>query len=374
MKNIQQNVTITPDNDLWDPIYVLQEHKRYQLTSIEMTMTNVCNMRCEHCAVGDQLVFKDAPFISLDLMLRRLDELEHLQTISLTGGEPFFLQKNVEQVMLPILKYAKDRGLQTQINSNLTLDYERYEWVAPYVDVMHISFNYTSYEDFYEIGFAHANHPVSKETARKMYEQMIENARRLSDAGVFVSAETMINYRTHNHLPRIHELIVEMGCKRQEVHPMYPSDFASHLPVLPLEKMKSAIEELLAHRDPNVWILFGTLPFYHCSPVESEREFLQKLKHAPNVTVRNDPDGRNRLNVDLFSGNVHVTDFTDLSSVGNIHEERLDEIFARWLEHPLQRQVSCYCPAVQCCGPNLLVKDMYYREVDFTKRSAILDE
>ena len=30
-----------------------------------------------------------------------------------------------------------------------------------------------------------------------------------------------------------------------------------------------------------------------------------------NITVRNDPDGRSRLNVNVFSGDVIVTDFGD---------------------------------------------------------------
>ncbi len=35
------------------------------------------------------------------------------------------------------------------------------------------------------------------------------------------------------------------------------------------------------------------------------------LRNAKNVTTRNDPDGRSRLNVDVFTGNVIVTDFGD---------------------------------------------------------------
>ncbi|MPZ04579.1 radical SAM/CxCxxxxC motif protein YfkAB, partial [Micrococcus luteus] len=82
---------ISPSYDPWDPITSLREHGRHVLTSVEMTVTHLCNMRCEHCAVGDMLVMKEAPMLPLDTMLRRLDEVEHLQTISLTGGEPAFL-------------------------------------------------------------------------------------------------------------------------------------------------------------------------------------------------------------------------------------------------------------------------------------------
>lgn len=362
----------SPSNDHWDPIISLREHGRHVLTSVEMTMSNLCNMRCEHCAVGDTLVMAEPAKLPLDLMLRRLDEVEHLKTISITGGEPTFSSRTVKEYMIPLLKYARSRGVSSQINSNITLDYGRYEEIAPYLDVMHISFNYTNSDDFHEIGFAKSGHPVPKETAARMYERMIDNARRLSDGGLFVSAESMINFRTYNKMPEIHKLILEMGCKRHEVHPMYPSAFAADLPVITPVQMRDAVNALLDSRDPSVWMLFGTLPFYHCNDNAEDRKLLNRLANEKLVTVRNDPDGRNRLNVNLFTGDVFVTDFSDVPAFGNIGNDRLDELFGRWLAHPLARSVDCHCPAAACCGPNLLVKDMYYRDVDFGTRQAIL--
>lgn len=364
---------IQTDNDPWDPIRSLRKYGSHRLTSVEMTVSNLCNMRCEHCAVGDTLVMAEPEKLPLPLMLKRLDEVEHLETISITGGEPSFSERTVNEYMLPLLKYARSRGVKSQINSNVTLPFSRYEPLAPYLDVMHISFNYTSAEDFHEIGFAKAGHAVSLQAAAKLYDRMIDNAVKLSRGGVFVSAESMINYRTHEKMDRIHRMIVEMGCKRHEVHPMYPSSFAKDLPVISKEQMRSAIELLLGRRDPSIWMLFGTLPFYHCNDNPQERQLLTRLAKEPNVTVRNDPDGRNRLNVNLFTGEVFVTDFSDVPSFGNIRESKLDELFGRWLEHPLARSVNCHCPAVSCCGPNLLVKDMYYKQDDFHMRSAIVE-
>jgi len=359
--------------DPWDPIHALERHQRYVLTSVEMTVTNLCNMRCEHCAVGDLLVASEGATLPIDLMLRRLDEVEHLQTISLTGGEPSFSDKTIDNVILPLLRYARERGVHSQINSNLTLDYSKYEKIAPYLDVMHISYNYTGADDFHEICFAHSPHPVSRSAAGKLYERMLENARKLSEGGLFVSAESMINYRTHRHLPEIHQHIVEMGCKRHEVHPMYPSSFAADLPKLGLPDFREAIRSLLDNRNRDVWMLFGTLPFFHCSDRQEDHELLSRLIREPNVTVRNDPDGRNRLNVNLFSGEVFVTDFADVNALGSIYHDQLDDVFDRWTrEHPLNRTINCHCPAARCCGPNLLVADMYYPEVDFTSRRARL--
>ncbi|QYR20418.1 radical SAM/CxCxxxxC motif protein YfkAB [Paenibacillus sp. sptzw28] len=364
---------LSPSYDPWDPISSLRQYGRHRLTSVEMTVSNLCNMRCEHCAVGDTLVLAEPPKLPLDMMLRKLEEVEHLETISITGGEPSFSDRTVKEYIVPLLKYARSRGLRSQINSNVTLDYSRYEAIAPYLDVMHISFNYTSADDFHEVGFAKSGHPVSRETAFRLYDRMVDNARRLSDGGLFVSAESMINYRTHGKIADIHRLIVEMGCRRHEVHPMYPSAFAADLPVINKEEMRAAIYRLVDGRDPSVWMLFGTLPFFHCSEETEERKLLARLAAEPNVTVRNDPDGRNRLNVNLFTGDVFVTDFSDVPAFGNIGSDRLDELFERWLSHPLSRSVNCHCPAAGCCGPNLLVKDMYYRNADFGTRKAIID-
>lgn len=373
IQNIRQGSIegISPANDPWDPIRSLRQYGRHELTSVEMTVTNLCNMRCEHCAVGDSLVLKEPEKIPLSLMLKRLDEVEHLETISITGGEPSFRMKTVEDTIVPLLKYAKERGIRSQINSNLTLDYSRYEKLLPYLDVMHISFNYTSVHDFHEVGFANSGHPVSLAAAEKMYNAMLENASRLSREGMFISAESMINYRTYQKLPEIHRLILEMGCRRHEVHPMYAADFAEGLPVLSLDDMRNAIHSLLDARDPEVWMLFGTLPFFACNADARDLELIRRLYKEKNVTVRNDPDGRNRVNVNMFTGDVFVTDFAAIPSFGNIADEKLGDIFGRWLkQHPLSQSVNCHCEAANCCGPNLLVADMYYKGTDFTSRIA----
>lgn len=368
MKNIR---ALSPAYDPWDPIMSLRKYGKHVLTSVEMTVTHLCNMRCEHCAVGEMLVMREAPSIPVSQMIEALDQVEHLETISLTGGEPSFLEKTVDEMILPLLKYAKERGIRSQINSNLTMDISRYEKLLPYLDVMHISFNYLNASDFHEVGFANSNRPVSYNTAAKMYDRMMENSLKLSEQGMFISAESMINYRTHQKLGEIHKLIGQMGARRHEVHPMYASNFAAALPVLSLDDMRNAIHGLLDVRDQEMWMLFGTLPFYACNGGDEDRRLISRLYKEPNVTVRNDPDGRNRVNVNMFTGNVYVTDFADIPEFGNIKNERLDDIFEEWTSnHPLNQTVNCFCDAAKCCGPNLLVRDMYYKDIDFKTRKA----
>ncbi|WP_309088169.1 radical SAM/CxCxxxxC motif protein YfkAB [Domibacillus sp.] len=366
--------TISPAFDPWESYMDIDQSGSARLSNIEFTTTTLCNMRCEHCAVGYTLQTKDPEALPLSLLLSRLEEIPHLRAISITGGEPMLSKKSVEQYVKPLLKYAHERGVYTQMNSNLTIDAGRYEEIAPFLDVLHISHNWGTVDDFVEAGFANMERKPSYSQREKLFDRMIENSRILSEANVMVSAETMLNKRTLPHLEHIHKQIVgEMKCARHEVHPMYPSDFASALESLTLDETRSAIHHLLDVRDPGVWMLFGTLPFFACSSNERDRELLTRLHQEPLVTVRNDPDGRSRLNVNIFSGDVIVTDFADAPSLGNIADNSLQSSFETWNHSALAKEIACHCSSVRCLGPNLLVKKAYYPDTDFTTQTAWIE-
>ncbi|MCU4845783.1 radical SAM/CxCxxxxC motif protein YfkAB [Bacillus thuringiensis] len=367
----QKMKPITPSYDPWEAYMDLEEYGKLLLTNVEFTTTTLCNMRCEHCAVGYTLQPKDPNPLPMDLLLKRLDEIPHLRSLSITGGEPMLSKKSVDNYVTPLLKYAHERGVRTQINSNLTIDLARYEQIIPYLDVLHISHNWGTIDDFVEGGFAMMERKPTYEQRAKLFERMITNSKALSDAGVLVSAETMLNKRTLPHIEHIHRQIVEeMGCKRHEVHPMYPSDFASNLEILTKAEIRDAIEHLLEIRDENVWMLFGTLPFYACSDDERDIATFKKLQDSKNVTVRNDPDGRSRLNVNIFDGNIIVTDFGDVPLLGNIQTNTLQEAYEKWSASKTAKSLSCHCPAVKCLGPNVLVKNSYYPTEDFLSKTA----
>lgn len=362
--------TMNPSNDPWEAYRDIEQFGKLTLSNIEFTTTTLCNMRCAHCAVGYTLQTKDPDAIPIALILQRLEEIPHLKTISITGGEPMLSKKSINNYVLPLLKYAHHRGIRTQMNSNLTLEPERYLLIAPYLDVLHISHNWGTVDEFVETGFAMMDRKPTYDQRASLFQRMIDNSRMLSEAGVMVSAETMLNKKTLPYLEHIHKQIVdEMKCARHEIHPMYPSDFASALTTLTLEETHEAIEQILDFRDEDVWMLFGTLPFYPCSRNDKSIQLLERLRQSTNVSMRNDPDGRSRLNVNIFTGEVIVTDFGDAPALGNIQTDTLPTIFDKWLETPLSKSLNCHCPAVQCLGPNILVKNMYYKEDQFVSDS-----
>ena len=86
---------------------------------------------------------------------------------------------------------------------------------------------HTTVDEFVDVGFAVMDRKPSREQREALFHRMISNSKTLSEMGVMVSAETMLNKRTIPHLAKIHKQVVEeMGCTRHEIHPMYDSGFA----------------------------------------------------------------------------------------------------------------------------------------------------
>ncbi|SUK96647.1 Thioredoxin-like oxidoreductase [Staphylococcus aureus] len=66
-----------------------------------------------------------------------------------------FSKKSIRNVVKPLLKYAHNRGIYTQMNSNLTLPQDRYLDIAEYIDVMHISHNWGTTDESQMLALAH---------------------------------------------------------------------------------------------------------------------------------------------------------------------------------------------------------------------------
>ena len=49
---ISEKKKLTPQYDPWEAYMDVQEYGKLTLTNIEFTTTYLCNLRCEHCAVG----------------------------------------------------------------------------------------------------------------------------------------------------------------------------------------------------------------------------------------------------------------------------------------------------------------------------------
>ena len=57
---------ISPMYDPWEAYMDMEEYGKLTLSNIEFTTTVLCNMRCEHCAVGYTLQPKDPDGLPID--------------------------------------------------------------------------------------------------------------------------------------------------------------------------------------------------------------------------------------------------------------------------------------------------------------------
>jgi len=101
--------------------------------------------------------------------------------------------KSKKSVQKYSLLNAHARGVRTQINTNLTMEPERYLLIAPYLDVLHISHNWGTVNEFVEMGFEIMERKPTYEQRAALFQRMIDNSRMLAEHGVMVSAETMLN-------------------------------------------------------------------------------------------------------------------------------------------------------------------------------------
>lgn len=110
-----------------------------------------------------------------------------------------------------------------------------------------------------------------------------------------------------------------------------------------------------------------------CIQDEDDKALFDALRNAENVSLRNDPDGRSRLNVNVFTGNVIVTDFGDENgTISNIKTDKLNDVYKQWLNSDLAQSLNCHCEPYHCLGPNVLVKNMYYPNTDFRENEKMM--
>jgi len=86
-------------------------------TDVQLEITDKCNLRCRHCYHfdTDQMpVSKDLPDETIVALAKKLVDAR-VYSLVVTGGEPF-LRPNV---LLDIVRMAKERGLFVSVNTNL---------------------------------------------------------------------------------------------------------------------------------------------------------------------------------------------------------------------------------------------------------------
>ena len=88
----------------------------YKLTTVNLEVTNHCNIKCKMCPVSGSMQ-REKGFMSLGLFKKIIDENPRIEFIlPFQWGEPFLHKEIFEMV-----KYASNKGIRVMLTSNATL-------------------------------------------------------------------------------------------------------------------------------------------------------------------------------------------------------------------------------------------------------------
>lgn len=149
--------------------------------SMSITVSNVCNLKCEFCDISRKDHKKNKAFLEFNVLKRCVDSMVkanwHLKQIVLVGlGEPL-LNKNIVQYV----KYIKDSNVTDKIHlvtNGTLLPYEISDrLIEAGVDVLRISINGLSAEDYMKYTGVKIDFDKIVDGIKYFYEHKKENTR-----------------------------------------------------------------------------------------------------------------------------------------------------------------------------------------------------
>ena len=85
------------------------------IDSLEIKVSDVCNLQCKHCCMGHSLHGHKANF---NAIASTIDASKKVTKVCFTGGEPLITDENAQNI-LSIMDRFKDRHIQWMITTNL---------------------------------------------------------------------------------------------------------------------------------------------------------------------------------------------------------------------------------------------------------------
>jgi radical SAM protein with 4Fe4S-binding SPASM domain len=323
--------------------------------------TPACNLKCKHCYFGacDE---RDSEELSTAEAKSFIDSLAEMNVpvLVFSGGEPFFREDIAE-----LSRYATEQGLRPIASSNGTfLTEERAREVADagmqYVGVSLDGVGATN-DEFRGVEGA--------------FERARNGLRNARDAGMGTGIRCTMTQGTVDDVPDVIDLAVEEGIDRVNVFHLIYSGRGGDITEADLEfdRTRETLDYLyertkdLAETHPDMQILTAgnyadAVYLYHRiredMPEHADRAHELLFDDGPGRVVKNGDAGPKVVNVD-HRGDVHPSMFLSQYTLGNIREQRLDEILAGsdlWdeLAEPTDRlNGRCgRCPWKEVCGGN----------------------
>lgn len=308
--------------------------------TLQLNITNLCNLRCTHCYHGDhlphgKLAFKDYCGV-LQQFINLCSQWNVRPSLIICGGEPF-LYKQLDA----LCQYydSTSHGGELSILTNATLVTS--ENILPYT-TLNIRMIQVSLD-----GASAATHDRMRGEGN--FEKTIGGIRTIIETGLPVSINAVLTRKNYGEIEHFFLLAKKMHIPR-----------VTFTRFVPIGIGKAIDDQMLTPHE----LKDAYLKIVHCSRKHLiDSNFHDGLFHLidPSLGAKS-PTGYTAVTI-ADDGTILLTSRTPIA-LGNILTDNLGEI---WLNHPILRAVRdranhqcCSCPHFESCGGNEEINFAYW--------------
>ncbi|HAR64582.1 MAG: radical SAM protein [Candidatus Margulisiibacteriota bacterium] len=214
-----------------------------RLESLEVGITSKCNFRCDYCCAYKE---EENVILPAQTIINIIKDLPDLKRVKLSGGEVLIKFEEC----LKVIKFCAAHGIHIQVNSNGSLlDEEKIKTLQNAgLNTLHFSFNFVNakkFSNFYKV-------------KEEVFYKIIDNVKMAAQSPPMdVIAETIIFGDTEDNLIEIHNLIYNMGVRKQEMQCGIPTSEWTSKSITPPEKLAHAIDSLIINKKPEMQLYFS---------------------------------------------------------------------------------------------------------------------
>lgn len=307
------------------------------LKSINIYLTNECNLRCRHCFMNSGSKMKDE--LNTEEWLRVLSDLKKAggEYITISGGEPL-MQEDFEK----IVKCAADLGINITVLTNGTL------WSDSLIDRLSI---YISEVQISIDGIDEISNSIVRGVG--YYEKAMNSVIRFANNGVRTSVATTFVFENLEFAEKYQQLIDEIASKTKNQVSFKLS-----------KKILKGRGTNYNDEDNRRFYKIVNAIEKRINSNSSLNNFI--INHEPNVGFKN--CGFGGLSI-AANGDVYFCNrISEIEKYGNIRKEQLEYFFNIGCEVNSQTSVDNIRPCSECelryiCGGGCRIDDFNFKGV-----------
>ncbi|MGL5087727.1 MAG: radical SAM protein [Clostridium sp.] len=281
-------------------IEINEQKENNKLEALEIALTSSCNFNCAYCGGYKN---KDSNKLDVEIIKNTISQLDDIKRIKLSGGEVtlYFTE------CLEIIKFCKEKGIKTQINTNGSLlDENKIDSLAEAgLDYIHFSLNHSdadSHNSYYRKG-------------NQTFEDIIENIKYLcSKSTVEVITETILFEETLSKIDLIYNFVYYLGVRKLQIQtPVQQKEWDKNIND---KVISDAIKGLILNKHEDVEI------YVTCVSVDKNGEFFKEIADIYNRGKVHFPhciEGKNQLHLHC-NREILICDIGKPIVLGNILE------------------------------------------------------